>query len=162
MAAILGTNEVMDIAQETFISSTYWTERIGPTAALATIKKLDDEKVPSHLVKAGEAVQKGWRDKAEKHGLDIDVSGMMPLGHFSFKHKQPLILKTLLTQLMLEKGFLATVGFYASFAHKQDHVNKYLQAVDESFAFIAKTVKEGNPGKHLRGSVCHPGFKRLT
>lgn len=162
MAAVLGTREVMDVAQETFISSTYWTERIGPTAALATIKKLEDENVPSHLVKAGEAVQKGWAEKAEKNGLDIELSGIMPLGHFSFKDKQPLVLKTLFTQAMLEKGFLATTGFYASFAHKDEHLNKYLCAVDESFAFIAKAVKEGNPGKHLKGKPCHPGFKRLT
>ena len=32
--AVIGTNKVMKYAEKTFISSTFWTERIGPTAAL--------------------------------------------------------------------------------------------------------------------------------
>src|SRR3989338_2513689 len=48
MAAIIGKRNVMEKAQETFISSTYWTERIGPVSALATVKKLKGENVPAH------------------------------------------------------------------------------------------------------------------
>ena len=40
MAAIIGKESIMQKAQETFISSTYWTDRIGPVSAIATIKKL--------------------------------------------------------------------------------------------------------------------------
>src|SRR3989338_8361647 len=50
MAAIIGTKEAMEVAQDTFISSTYWTERIGPVAALATIKKIKRNKISSYLV----------------------------------------------------------------------------------------------------------------
>ena len=32
IGAIIGITKVMDIVQDTFISSTYWTERIGPSA----------------------------------------------------------------------------------------------------------------------------------
>jgi len=39
MAAVIGKGSVMSAAQESFISSTYWTEKIGPAAAIATIKK---------------------------------------------------------------------------------------------------------------------------
>lgn len=162
MAAILGKREVMDVAQDTFISSTYWTERIGPVAALATIKKLQEKKVSEHLIETGKQIKNGWKSAAEKHGLDISVSGIDPLGHFSFNYKDPLVLKTLFTQLMLEKGFLATNAFYASYAHKQPHIDKYLQAVDEVFSFISKAIKEGEPKKHLKGPVCHEGFKRLV
>ena len=37
ITAVLG-KEIMQTAQETFISSTFWTERIGPTAALKTLE----------------------------------------------------------------------------------------------------------------------------
>jgi hypothetical protein len=92
----------------------------------------------------------------------IEVGGIYPISHFSFTYREPLVLKTLFTQLMLEKGFLATTAFYASFAHKEKDVQRYLDAVDGSFCFIAKAVKEGNPRKFLKGPICHSGFKRLA
>lgn len=162
MGAIIGKKIIMEAAQETFVSSTYWTERIGPTAALATIKKMRDKNVSRHLVDTGKKIQEGWKAAADKNRLPVEISGIYPLGHFNFMYKEPLVLKTLFTQLMLEKGFLASTAFYASYAHKENHVNDYLKAVDEAFSFIAQAVKTGNPEKHLKGPVCHSGFKRLT
>lgn len=162
MGAIIGKKEVMEAAQETFVSSTYWTERIGPTAALATIKKMRENNVSRHLVDTGKKIQEGWKTAAEKNELPVEISGIFPLGHFNFIYKEPLVLKTLFTQVMLEKGFLASTAFYASYAHKENHVNDYLKAVDESFSFIAQAIKSGSPEKNLRGPVCHSGFKRLT
>jgi glutamate-1-semialdehyde aminotransferase len=162
MAAVIGRANVMNVAQDTFISSTYWTERIGPVAALATIRKLKGLQVPKQLIKAGEEVQEGWKSLAQKHHLGITVSGIYPEGHFSFEYENPMVLKTLFTQLMLEKGYLATTAFYASYAHKQKHIDKYLAAVDEVFGFISEVVEEGYPEKYLKGPVCHAGFRRLT
>ncbi|PIS09202.1 aminotransferase class III [Candidatus Beckwithbacteria bacterium CG10_big_fil_rev_8_21_14_0_10_34_10] len=162
MGVIIGKRKIMQIAQDTFISSTSWTERIGLVASLATIRKSKCYHVYSYLQNIGGQIKKGWQSTAQKHGLKINVSGTNAIGHFSFKHKKQLVLKTIFTQLMLEKGFLASTSFYASYAHKKKHVKKYLEALDEVFAFIAKAVKEGNPEKHLKGSVCHAGFKRLA
>lgn len=162
IAAVIGKKEIMNVAQKTFISSTMWTDKLGPTAALAMIKKYKKHKVANHFTKVGKIIQEEWSQLAKKHGLDIEVSGIYALGHFSFKYKNPLILKTLFTQLMLEKGFLATTAFYASYAHKEMHIKKYFKAVDEAFAFIAMAVKKGKPEKYLKGPVCHAGFRRLT
>ncbi|MBU0605747.1 MAG: aminotransferase class III-fold pyridoxal phosphate-dependent enzyme [Candidatus Omnitrophica bacterium] len=162
MAAVIGRREVMDIAQETFISSTYWTDRIGPVSALATITKLRKCHVTEHLETVGKKIQEGWRRLASEHGIRIEISGIYPLGHFSFKHKEPLALKTLYTQLMLQKGFLATNAFYASYAHKGEHVDGYLQAAGEAFRAIAIAIESGKPAKYLKGPVCHSDFKRLA
>ena len=112
--------------------------------------------------KIGEAVQKGWLNAAKRHSLNIAVSGIAPLGHFTFKYPQELVLKTLFTQIMLEHGFLATTAFYASFAHKEQYLKQYLVAVDLAFSLISKAINEGTPEKYLQGPVCHSGFKRLT
>ena len=162
MAAIIGTSQVMEAAQGTFISSTYWTERLGPVAALSTIKKFKALKVHEHLQRIGAIVQKGWIKSAKQYKLDLHVSGITPLCHFDFKHNDPLVLKTLFTQLMLERGFLAANAFYASLAHDDQKIAAYLQAVDDAFAFIADVVQGGNPRKYLKGPVCHSGFKRLN
>lgn len=162
MAAIIGRGSVMQAAQESFISSTYWTDRIGPAAALATIKKFKKKNVPSHLIKIGKMVKDAWQAAAEKNGVPIEVHGIDPLGHFGFKHEKPLVLKTLFTQEMLARGIMALTAFYASFAHQEGHVKEYAKAADESFAVIARAVKSGTPEKELKGPVCHAGFKRLT
>lgn len=162
MAAIIGRSEVMQAAQCTFISSTYWTEKIGPVAALATIRKLKKENVSQHLINIGKDIQVNWKRLAQKHNLKITISGIYPLGHFSFDYSNALVLKTLFTQLMLERGFLATTAFYASYAHKDEHVNDYLEAADKAFRVISEVVQNGDAEKLLKGPVCHAGFRRLN
>jgi glutamate-1-semialdehyde aminotransferase len=162
MAAIIGKKKYMDAAQDSFISSTYWTERIGPTAALATIQKMELHKVQEHLVNIGKIVQNGWNSTAKKIGLSIHVGSIYPLSHFDFQDKEPLILKTLFTQEMLERGYLATNSFYCSFAHTEDIVQRYLDTVEEVFSLINKSIDENTSGKLLKGPVCQSGFKRLN
>lgn len=162
MAAIIGRKEVMKAAEDTFISSTYWTDKIGPIAAIHTIKKYKRCKVQYHLNKIGKEIQQGWKTIAKKKGINIEVFGIFPLSHFSFKYKNALALKTLFTQEMLKRGFLATASFYASYAHKRHHVEEYLKAYEEVFLIIKKALTEGKIEKYLNGSVCQEGFKRLN
>ena len=162
MAAVIGKADSMDAAQTSFISSTYWTERIGPVAALATIRKMKKNDVQRTLTERGKAIQEGWSRNAIEHGLDIHVNGIYPMGHFEFKHTQPLVLKTLFTQEMLDKGFLATNAYYASFAHSEKIVQSYLDACGGAFAMIRRAVESGSPESFLKGPVCQFGFRRLT
>jgi len=162
MAAIVGKGSVMQAAQDSFISSTYWTERIGPCAALATIRKLVDRHVAEQLIRTGSAIQGGWRRLAGKHGLRIHVSGIPPLSHFEFEDGAPLVLKTLFTQEMLRRGFLASTVFYASYAHSPADVDAYLASTDEVFGLIAGAIRDGTAEQELQGPVCHSGFARLN
>ncbi|MBM4431507.1 MAG: aminotransferase class III-fold pyridoxal phosphate-dependent enzyme, partial [Chloroflexi bacterium] len=162
MAAIIGKGTVMQAAQSTFISSTYWTDRIGPTAALATIHKHRRCDVAKHLIRMGELVQAGWRRAGERAGLPLEVGGIAPLGHFSFPGEQKQAAKTLFIQLMLERGFLASTAFYATYAHQEEHVESYLAAVQEAFVQIAGALQRNTVIAQLRGPVAHAGFYRLT
>jgi len=162
MAAIIGKEEVMQSAQDTFISSTYWTEGIGPVAALATIEKYESCNVPVHLVKTGTTVQEGWRRAAEDTGIDIDIGGIPPLSHFSIKGENGLLVQTLYTQLMLERGFLAGKSFYACYAHQNKQVQSYLEATEDIFEHIANGLDNGTLGEMLKGPISKPGFNRLT
>lgn len=162
IAAIIGCEEVMSAAQDSFISSTAWTERVGFTAALAMIEKFEKYNVHEHLQKMGKLVQDGWAKMAKKNDLKIKLSGIYPISHFDFDYEKPLVLKTLFTQLMLKRGFLATTACYASYAHKESDIEKYLKAVDESYSIIAKAIQEEKAESMLEGPVCHSGFFRLT
>lgn len=163
MAATIGRSKVMEAAQKTFISSSYWTERVGPAAALATIKKLKKYNVPRHLVKIGTAIGNGWRKLAEKHGLKIKVMNIPSLITFKFDYgEDSQALHTLFNQEMLKRGFLASKSVYVSYGHKEKHVKKYLENVDKVFGIIRKAIDNRSVYRLLKGPVAHSGFKRLT
>ncbi len=152
----------MDAAQSSFISSTMWTERTGPAAALATINKHRSSNVGEHLMTIGKLVQEGWRNLSSRNGLDISIGGIPPLSHFSFEYDNAMAMKTLFVQLMLEKGFLASTLFYAMYAHNKQHVDDYLHAMDESFVEISEAKDAGSIEKRLKGFPASSGFQRLT
>jgi len=162
IGAIIGKTDVMQAAQKTFISSTYWTDRIGPTAALAMIKKHGDMNVADHLIHLGGQIQKGWRKLADKHGLSLNVGGLKPMSHFSFEMEDAPTLKAYFIQIMLEQGYLASNLFYASYAHTDDHVRSYLEGVDKSFEEIARSIEQDDIDKKLIGKPASVGFERLT
>ena len=162
MAAIIGKEAIMGAAQDSFISSTYWTERIGPSAALATIAKYRKCNVPVHLGRTGTAVQEVWKSAAEEADLAIEVGGIPPLSHFSFCCEHPLSAQTLFTQMMLERGYLAGRSFYPSYAHTEKHVSDYSAHVREVFGKIAGSLRDGTTKDLLHGPDARSGFSRLT
>lgn len=162
MAAVIGRADVMDAAQQTFMSSTYWTERIGPTAALATIRKLQREPVARHLKSMGERVQAVWDEEAKAAALPISVTGFPALSQLSFDVEDAQAVKTLFVQEMLRRGFLTTGAFYASYAHREEHVERYQAAVSEVFPLLVSAVESGTVRGQIDGAVAHSGFQRLT
>lgn len=163
MAAIIGTHKVMQATQTTFISSTNWTERIGPVAALATLKKIQKLKVHEHIRFVGENVKCIWNEKAQKHGLSIKIGGLPPFVNFTFDYNgKHQMLKTLFIQEMLGRGFLATNSLFATYAHKNVHLKKYAIAVDEAFAVLKDAIINNHVKKYLKGPCAHTGFARLN
>lgn len=90
------------------------------------------------------------------------VGGLPAMSHFSFEHENPLALKALFVQLMLDKGFLATTAYYAMAAHRPENVAAYLDAVDAVFAEMAPVIAEKSVMQKLKGQPASAGFKRLT
>jgi glutamate-1-semialdehyde 2,1-aminomutase len=161
IGAIIGTRKAMESADRSFISSTYWTESVGYVAAIATLKKMREIKIWDHVDKIGNLVFKAWKEKADKHGLDISIGGYPCLAHFTYNHKKAAVLKTLYTQLMLERGFLGNTAIYPTAAHTEEIVEKYSEAIDEVFRIQAGAIRKGRADELLKGPVCHSGFKRL-
>jgi glutamate-1-semialdehyde 2,1-aminomutase len=162
IAAVIGTAGVMEAAQGTFISSTYWTDRVGPAAALATLRKHRDRHVARHLIQTGTQIQQAWTGSAKAHGLEIEVAGIPPLSHFTFRHPEAEKMRTAFTQLMLDRDILATRAFYAMYAHSDEDVRRYLSATFEVFGMIAEALAKGGLDGLLRGPVAQSGFARLT
>ena len=161
MSAIIGTNQAMDAIQDSFISSTYWTERIGPTAALAMLRKYIKESVHERLHSVGTDVQRIWTSTSQAADIKVHVGGIPSLSHFSFE-VESVAAKTYFTQVMLQKGFLATTSFYATFAHSDHHLAEYENACADAMQLIARALQNGSIEEQVNGPLCQTGFSRLT
>jgi glutamate-1-semialdehyde 2,1-aminomutase len=158
MAAIIGNKPAMEGAQSTFISSTNWTERIGPVAAIATIQKYINHNAAEHIIRIGKNIKDVWRKAALENGIDISISGIPSLPMFTFDDENGRKRMTFFIIEMLKKGFLAFRQFKPSLSHTDKDVIRYETAVNEVF----KTMKNKNPLELLSTPVAHSGFHRLT
>jgi glutamate-1-semialdehyde 2,1-aminomutase len=162
ITAIIGRRDVMEVSQDTFMSSTFWTERIGPSAGLKTLEVMEKVQSWEVITKTGLEIQGRWQRLASQNDLDIDLFGIPALSGFSFKSDNSLAYKTYITQEMLNKGFLASNCVYVSTEHTPEILNSYFDALEPIFL----TIKECEVGRDimslLKGPVCHASFKRLN
>jgi glutamate-1-semialdehyde 2,1-aminomutase len=163
ITAVLGRRSVMEAAQKTFISSTFWTERIGPTAALATLEVMEKTKSWETITEIGLDITQRWADLGKKYELNLNTAGLPALTSFSIASEDWLKYKTLITQEMLKKGILASNSVYVCTEHKLEYVNSYFTELEPIFKVISDCEK-GNVdiNQLLESPVCHGGFKRLN
>lgn len=163
LAAVIGKREIMQAAQETFISSTFWTERIAFAATTKSMECYKKYNVAEHQTKVGEKIKAGWSSIAEKTDVDIEINGILPMIHFGFNYDNALAYKTYFTQEMLAEGFLASNAVYACLAHTDDIIDAYLAACERTFAKIKEIINSNkNIEDYINGPVCHAGFERLN
>ena len=162
ISACIGRQEFMQAAQQTFISSTFWTERIGPTAALKTLEVMEREKSWKAITKIGNNISNQWQSLADKYELDISTWGLPALSGYTFNLPNALSYKTLITQEMLKKGYLAANSVYTCTEHTQELVDGYFSELDPIFAIIKECEEGLDVNSLLEGPLCHSGFKRLN
>ncbi|MFX1385069.1 MAG: aminotransferase class III-fold pyridoxal phosphate-dependent enzyme [Promethearchaeota archaeon] len=162
ITAIVGKEDVMDAAQDTFISSTFWTERIGFVASLATLEKMEANNVQKELIRLGDLIISGWEKISRKNNVPIQISGIPPLPHISFEADEPFAVQTLYAQDMLEKGYLLGPSIYTTSAYTDSIIDKFLINSDIAFKKIREALDSGDIRKYLKGEILSQGFKRLT
>lgn len=162
ITSVIGRRSVMQAAQKTFISSTFWTERIGPTAALATLDAMEAEKSWEKITNLGKIITQKWVELGNKYDLEVKTAGLAALTSFSINSENWLAYKTFITQELLKKGILGSNSVYPSTAHTFDDISRYFYELDPIFERI-KSFEEGEDVfAALEQSICHGGFKRLN
>lgn len=162
ITAIIGRREIMQAAQSTFISSTFWTERIGPTAALKSIEIMERTKSWEKITNIGLDIKARWKKLADYHNLCISISGLAALPKFEIISKNALEYKTLISQEMLSKGYLAGNSVYVCTEHDQNFIDRYFEILSEIFKLINECENGRDVYKLIDGEICHTGFKRLN
>jgi len=162
ISACLGREEVMQAAQKTFISSTFWTERIGPSAALKTLEIMERERSWEKITHTGASISSQWKSLADKYELMISRWGLPALSGFSFISPDALAYKTYISQEMLKQGYLAGNSVYACISHSPSIVKDYFSKLDPIFRTIKECEEGRDVHKLLDGPVCHSSFSRLN
>ena len=155
--AIIGKRKIMKKAENTFISSTFWGERIGYTAALSTISEFKRLNVFNKIESNGKMIKSIWSDLSKKHNVPIKVMGTDAIPSFEFfnNHQEN---KTFLTQEMLKNKILATNMIYITIFHKKNMIKKYINILDKIFYDISKK----NVKKKLKYKVCFKPINRIN
>ena len=160
--AIIGKKRFMQYAEKTFISSTFWTERIGPTAALKTLEVMERIKSWKIITKKGEYIKKKWKLLANKYNLSIEFQGLPAISSFFIKSKNFLQYKTLISQELLKDSILASNVIYFSTEHSKEDIERYLISLEKVFKLIAE-CEDGKDIKTLLNTpACYNSFERLN
>ena len=162
MGAIIGKKKVMKFSTKTFLSSAFWTERLGPSCAITYIKKHIKLKLGKILIKKGKQIKQVWLRAANDAGLKITISGIDPLPTFKLHVKDWPATLTFFIQEMLKKGFLATDKCYANLKHSSKLIKLYEKNVKEIFLLIKDLEEKNLIHKKLDGPIKTMNFKRLT
>jgi glutamate-1-semialdehyde 2,1-aminomutase len=162
ITSVIGKKEIMEYAQETFISSTFWTERIGPAAALKSLEVMKELKSWDVVTKLGLKIRDIWKEIAKDCGIKLEINGIPALSSFTINSKNFLLYKTLITQEMLDIGILASNSIYLCTEHKIQAMDKYFEKLNDIFKIIAEAESGRNIEHLVKGPICHGGFKRLN
>ena len=161
--AIIGKKEIMNMANKSFISSTFWTEKIGYIAALATINEMKKIRSWEKVNLIGKKVKKFWINLAKKNRVKIKIQGMDSLPSFLILSKDWFKYKTFISQELLKKSILGSNVFYPSVKHSNNLLKKYFQTMKNIFKIIKLCeTRKLDINKVLKTPTAISGFQRLN
>ena len=162
LTCVIGRENIMSEAQDTFISSTFWTDRVGYVAALKTLEIMEKTESWKIISNKGKRIKKNWLELANKYEIGIDIMALDALATFQFKSKSKQEYKTLVTQELLESGYLARDSIYTSIAHEDTFIDNYFVHLEEVFDKIRECEKGKDINLFLKSGPSSSGFQRLN
>lgn len=162
ISAILGTREVMEAAQTSFISSTFWSDRLGFSAAIASLDKMKAINAQEYMVSIGQKMIDGRNRIAREIGIDLKAGGIPSFNYMSFNYKNSVAIQTLYIQEMLKRGYLVDMGNAIATAHSEAILSEFLDVEGQVFEFIKQHIDNDTIESQLDGEIRHTGFRRLT
>ena len=155
--------KIMSAAKNSFMSSTFWSERLGPAAAIKTLEIMEKDKTWITITKLGNRLINIWKKLAKRHKLKLTILGIPALAKFSINSKNSQAYKTYISQQMLEKGFLASNGVYLSIS-TISLFSKDMKICLIRYFLIFLCVKKGTKSieEILKYPISHIPFERLN
>lgn len=163
ITAVLGKRNIMESAQTSFISSTFWTERSGYVAGLKTLEVMENMKSWKIITDQGKKIKKMVNKIAKNNNISINTSGLDACPSYTIKSNKWQAYKTFITQELLKKNILGANTTYVSICHNDRVIKKYEIELNKIFEIIRKIESSGsNVNNYLEGPISHSGFRRLN
>ena len=135
--AVVGKDNVMKSEKSTFISSTFWSDRIGPAAAISTLRLMKRKNFFDSIIKNGKYIKKKWRQIAKNNHLKIKIYGMDTMPRYEILSDNWQMYRFFITSEFLKKNILATSLIYLSKTHTKKQIDLYLKLIDKIFKKIS-------------------------
>ena len=161
ISCVIGRENIMKKSSASFISSTFWTDRVGFVAALATLDEMEKIKSWEIITERGNYYKKKMSKIFEQHKIEFEWSGLPSLIGYTIKSEHWLAVKTMITEELLDLGYLHGALFYPSVVHTNKDINKFVSAFSVVLKKISK-IGYAEIAIKMKGKECHTTFKRLN
>jgi glutamate-1-semialdehyde aminotransferase len=166
ISAIAGRRDVMSLFEkDVFFFTTFGGEALSLAASIACIKFIRDHDVTGHIARLGQRLLDGLNSLVQEHGLDYVAMAGYPfrtIMNFSASAGNPLEMKTLLQQELLQKGILWAGTHNLCYSHTEADIDYTLEAFDASLATLKHAVATGSVREHLKGQPLQPVFRKTS
>ena len=162
ITAVIGKKNIMDSSRTSFISSTFWSERVGYVAALKTLEIMERKKTWRVITQMGLYARKKLKALSKKHRVKINVWGLPALVGYTVKNDYNNYFKTFITQEMLKNGFIFGNCIYLCINHNRKIIDKYFFILDKILKKISKCKNKTEAQDLLDGPPSYTSFPRLN
>ncbi|EKD28526.1 MAG: hypothetical protein ACD_79C00287G0033 [uncultured bacterium] len=164
ISAVVGKKEIFDaVENKVFISSTYAGDLISISAAIATLKILEEKKVNDYILKLGEQLKNGLNSHIQKYKINATCEGLPHKTFLVFKENKGIsgkIIETIFRQESFLRGMFLGYGHFMSYSHKESDIITTLKKAEEIFDKISRHLNNGDILKILKGPIATDVFKR--
>ena len=161
---VMGRDQVMKAAEASFISSTYWTDGVGPAAALAVLEKAQRLGVQKIVWERGMALQSSLKEIAARHpACRLTIGGMPPTPTLTFDlASESRLAQRIYVRKMRERGFLVSSVLYLMLAHEPEYIERFLEALELVLVELAQVIETGRLAVEAGATRAPAGFARLA
>ena len=152
----------MQSSESSFMSSTFWSERVGYAAALETLNQMEKTKSWKKISYLGNYFRKKLKEISANNKIKIEIKGLLAIPSFSVKNDDNNIYKTYITQEMLKNGFIVNNSVYICISHNKKIFDKFFSILDKIFKNMNKFGSEKTLKKFLDSTASSSSFGRLN
>ncbi|MDI3559081.1 aminotransferase class III-fold pyridoxal phosphate-dependent enzyme [Bradyrhizobium sp. Arg816] len=139
LAAVTGANWLRGAASQVFVTGSFWAGAVAMAAAVATLKIVRRDDVPSRLARLGQMLREGLETRSRQFGVSIRQSGPAQMPTLLFDQDPAYRKGSAFCSAMLARGvyFHPKHNMFLCAAHTEADIAEALEAAEHGFAMVA-------------------------
>ncbi|WP_019908610.1 aminotransferase class III-fold pyridoxal phosphate-dependent enzyme [Paenibacillus sp. HW567] len=140
VSALCGIDALKSAASSVFYTGSYWFSAVPFAAGIATLHKLKELEAPKRLQALGSKLTSGLTDVAAGHGLDLRISGELPMWYMRIANDPSQVLHQEWIAACVQRGVFFTNhhNHFINAALTEEDIAFTLDVADEAFRAVKK------------------------